>query len=103
MQVLQRLDLFTDTGDYAAAEANQYGVLHLTIYVGLSWRQEAEEHAGGNMAWNTRVDYGRILARSSIRAEVAALYAQAGLSLSGDLATLAAAPQTSPGRTRAGA
>jgi predicted esterase len=82
-------------GDYAAAEANQYGVLHLTIYVGLSWRQEAEEHAGGNMSWNTRVDYGRILARSSIRAEVEALYAQAGLSLSGDLATLAAAPRIS--------
>jgi len=80
-------------GDYAAAEINQYGVLHLTIYVGLSWRQEAEEHAGGNMSWNTRVDYGRLLARSSIRAEVEALYAGAGLSLQDDLATLAAAPR----------
>ncbi|HZN70194.1 MAG TPA: hypothetical protein VFC00_00690, partial [Micromonosporaceae bacterium] len=54
---------------------------------------EAEEHAGGNMSWNTRVDYARMLARSSIRAEVEALYAGAGLSLADDLATLAAAPR----------
>jgi pimeloyl-ACP methyl ester carboxylesterase len=80
-------------GDFDAAEVNQFGVLHLTIYVGLSWREEAEEHAGGNMSWNTGVDYRRILARSSIRAEVAALYGQAGLSLADDLATLAAAPR----------
>ena len=70
-------------------------MLHLTIYVGLSWRQEAEEHAGGNMSWNTGVDYARMLARSSIRAEVEALYARAGVSLSGDLAALAAAPRIS--------
>ena len=41
-------------GDHDTAQLNQFGVLHLTIYVGLSWRQEAEEHAGGNMSWNTR-------------------------------------------------
>ena len=80
-------------GDYDTAQLNQFGVLHLTIFVGLSWRQEAEEHAGGNMSWNTRVDYARMLARSSIRAEVEALYAGAGLSLADDLATLAAAPR----------
>ena len=80
-------------GDHDTAQLNQFGVLHLTIYVGLSWRQEAEEHAGGNMSWNTRVDYGRMLARSSIRDEVLALYARAGLSLAGDLAALAAAPR----------
>ena len=68
-------------------------MLHLTIFVGLSWRQEAEEHAGGNMSWNTGVDYGRMLARSSIQDEVVALYRQAGLSLKADLATLAAAPR----------
>jgi pimeloyl-ACP methyl ester carboxylesterase len=82
-------------GDYDTAELNQFGVLHLTIYVGLSWRQEAEEHAGGNMSWNIGVDYARLLARSSIRAEVDALYARAGLSLSADLAALDAAPRIS--------
>jgi pimeloyl-ACP methyl ester carboxylesterase len=81
--------------DFDTAEANQFGVLHLTIYVGLSWRQEAEEHAGGNMSWNTHVDYGRLLARSSVRTEVEALYARAGLSLRDDLAALAAAPRIS--------
>jgi hypothetical protein len=80
-------------GDYDTAQLNQFGVLHLTIYVGLSWRQEAEEHAGGNMSWNTHVDYGRMLARSSIRDEVEALYQRAGLSLAADLAALAAAPR----------
>jgi hypothetical protein len=80
-------------GDHDAAQLNQFAVLHLTIYVGLSWRQEAEEHAGGNMSWNTRVNYGRMLARSSVRAEVEALYARAGLSLAADLAALAAAPR----------
>jgi len=79
--------------DYDTAQANQFAVLHGTIYVGLSWRQEAEEHAGGNMSWNTGVDYGRMLARSSIRDEVLALYARAGLSLRADLAALAAAPR----------
>ncbi|HZM78669.1 MAG TPA: hypothetical protein VFC19_23330 [Candidatus Limnocylindrales bacterium] len=89
-------------GDYDAAQRNQFGVLHLTIYVGLSWRQEAEEHAGGNMSWNTGVDYGRMLERSSVRDEVVALYARAGLSLAGDLASLAAAPRISadPGAVR---
>jgi hypothetical protein len=82
-------------GDHDAAQLNQFGVLHLTIYVGLSWRQEAETHAGGNMSWNTRVDYGRMLARSSIRDEVVALYRRAGLSLQADLAVLAAAPRIS--------
>jgi pimeloyl-ACP methyl ester carboxylesterase len=80
-------------GDHDAAQRNQFGVLHLTIFVGLSWRQEAEEHAGGNMSWNTRVDYKRMLARSSIKDEVHALYDRAGLSLEGDLAALAAAPR----------
>jgi pimeloyl-ACP methyl ester carboxylesterase len=82
-------------GDFDTAEMNQFGVLHLTIYVGLSWRQEAEEHAGGNMSWNTGVDYARLLARSSIRAEVEALYARAGTSLSADLAALGDAPRIS--------
>jgi hypothetical protein len=83
-------------GDVDTAEVNQFQTLHLTVYVGQSWRQEAETHAGGNMSWNIGVDYARILARSSIRDEVRALYARAGLSLAGDLATLARAPRITP-------
>ncbi|OLF18546.1 alpha/beta hydrolase [Actinophytocola xanthii] len=85
-------------GDHETAQRNQYLALRGTVYVGLSWRQEAETWAGGNMSWNTGVDYTRMLARSSIRAEVEALYARAGASLSADLATLAAAPRISADR-----
>jgi predicted esterase len=89
-------------GDHDTAQRNQFAVLHGTIYVGLSWRQEAEQHAGGNMSWNTRVDYARMLARSALKAEVHALYARAGLSLRADLAALAAAPRITadPGAVR---
>jgi dienelactone hydrolase len=80
-------------GDHDAAQLSQYRTLGLTIYVGLSWRQEAETRAGGNMSWNTGVDYARMLARSSVRDEVLALYARAGGSLHADLAALAAAPR----------
>jgi hypothetical protein len=82
-----------DPTDYDTAQRNQFDVLHGTVFVGLSWRQEAEEHAGGNMSWNTGVNYARILARSPLRAEVEALYRRAGLSLRGDLATLARQPR----------
>ncbi|MFL6126174.1 alpha/beta hydrolase family protein [Actinophytocola sp.] len=74
--------------DYDTAERNQFQSLLGTVYVGLSWRQEMETWAGGNPAWNVGVDYRRLLANSSIRTEVEALYARAGLSLAGDLATL---------------
>jgi hypothetical protein len=84
--------------DYDTAQVNQYRTLRLTAYVGLSWRQEAEARAGGNMSWNTGVDYARLLARSSIRAEVEALYERAGASLAADLATLAAAPRITADR-----
>jgi pimeloyl-ACP methyl ester carboxylesterase len=82
-------------GDYDTAQRNQFQSLLGTIYVGLSWRQEMEGWAGGNPAWNVGVDYARIFARSSIRPEVEALYARAGLSLADDLATLNRAPRIS--------
>jgi dienelactone hydrolase len=66
-----------------------------TVYVGLSWRQEAESRAGGNMSWNTGVDYRRMLTRSAVRNQVLALYRAAGASLGTDLAALAAAPRIS--------
>jgi pimeloyl-ACP methyl ester carboxylesterase len=83
-------------GDHDTAQRNQFQVLHLTIFVGQSWRQEAETHAGGNMSWNTGVDYARLLARSANRTEVEALYTRAGLSLRDDLAALAHAPRITP-------
>ncbi|GAA0470378.1 alpha/beta hydrolase [Paractinoplanes deccanensis] len=82
-------------GDYETAQRNQARALGTTIYVGLSWRQEAESRAGGNMSWNTGVDYARMLARSSLRAEVKALYEAAGASLEADLKTLAEEPRIS--------
>ncbi len=76
--------------DYDTAARNQFEVLRQFIRTGLSWRQDAEEHAGGNMSWNTGVDYTRMLARSAGRQQVEALYARSGLSPRDDLATLAA-------------
>ncbi|MDP9792362.1 dienelactone hydrolase [Catenuloplanes nepalensis] len=69
--------------------------LGITIHVGLSWRQEAESRAGGNMSWNTGVDYRRLLTRSAFRDEVLAMYRDAGASVEADLATLDAAPRIS--------
>ncbi|MEU8821935.1 hypothetical protein [Actinoplanes sp. NPDC048796] len=82
-------------GDDETAQRNQARALGTTIYVGLSWRQEAESRAGGNMSWNTGVDYRRMLAKSSLRAEVDALYRAAGVSLDDDLRALARAPRIS--------
>ena len=80
-------------GDHDTAQRNQYQALRGTVYVGLSWRQEAETWAGGNMSWNTGVDYAAMFARSAIREEVEALYARAGLDLRTDLALLNRAPR----------
>lgn len=52
------------------------------------YRSELEGRAGGNPSWNSGVDYGQLLAASSDRDEVAALYQQAGLDLASDLRTL---------------
>ncbi|MEJ3748098.1 hypothetical protein WEI85_33030 [Actinomycetes bacterium KLBMP 9797] len=82
-----------DTDDYDTAQRNQFEVLRQFITTGISWRLDAEEHAGGNMSWNTGVDYARLVAHSAIRPEVEELYARSGLSLRDDLAALAAAPR----------
>ncbi|GHH10146.1 alpha/beta hydrolase family protein [Streptomyces lanatus] len=82
--------------DWDAHEANQYeAVKGLVKLPAFSWRQEAETRAGGNMSWNTGVDYARMLGRSSVRTEVTALYKKAGLSLKADLAALNRAPRVS--------
>ncbi|MEV6751107.1 DUF6351 family protein [Streptomyces sp. NPDC051214] len=80
--------------DHAARQANQYtAVRGLVAQPGFVWREEAERRAGGNMSWNTGVDYTAMLARSDDHKEVKALYKAAGLSLKDDLRDLARAPR----------
>lgn len=82
--------------DWNAQQANQYaavsGLLRLPAF---SWRQEAESRAGGNMSWNTGVDYTAMLARSPLFKEVTELYKEAGLALRTDLKALNRAPRIS--------
>lgn len=82
--------------DWDAQQANQYPALKGLLQVpAFSWRLEAETRAGGNMSWNTGVDYAKLLGRSSVRKEVTELYKKAGLSLKSDLAALNRAPRIS--------
>ncbi|MFZ0179958.1 MAG: hypothetical protein WAL84_08835 [Candidatus Dormiibacterota bacterium] len=77
--------------DYVTQEANQY--LWQTQVDGpfaFALRAELEARAGGNVSWTTGVNFTTQLAQSSDLAEVQALYAAAGLSLSADLATIQA-------------
>ncbi|MEY9989053.1 pimeloyl-ACP methyl ester carboxylesterase [Streptomyces sp. V4I8] len=82
--------------DWDAQQANQYeAVQGLLRTVAFNRRREAEVRAGGNMSWNTGVDYARLLGESSVRKEVTELYKKAGLSLRADLAALNRAPRIS--------
>ncbi|MFJ8786149.1 alpha/beta hydrolase family protein [Streptomyces sp. NPDC102476] len=84
------------TNDWDTQQANQYdAVKGLLKIAAFNRRQEAEVRAGGNMSWNTGVDYTRLLAQSSVSKEVTALYKKAGLSLGKDLAALNHAPRIS--------
>jgi pimeloyl-ACP methyl ester carboxylesterase len=83
--------------DWDAQQANQYdAVKGLLKIAAFNRRQEAEVRAGGNMSWNTGVDYTRLLGQSSVRKEVTELYKKAGLSLGKDLAALNRAPRITP-------
>jgi pimeloyl-ACP methyl ester carboxylesterase len=80
--------------DFAAQEHNQYlwdsqvdGPFEFAL------RAELEARAGGNPSWNVGVNYEKQLAQSVDLAEVEALYQQAGLSVSDDLAALQQAPR----------
>src|SRR6266851_5871731 len=65
--------------DYAARLANQQAWnFNPDLYFGFFGRQELEARAGGNVSWNTGVDYRAQLDRSTQRDEVMALYAVAG-------------------------
>ncbi|MEU0069782.1 alpha/beta fold hydrolase [Streptomyces sp. NPDC006332] len=82
--------------DWDGQQANQYeAVKGLLKIAAFNRRQEAEVRAGGNMSWNTGVDYAAMLGRSSVSKEVTELYKKAGLSLRADLATLNRAPRIS--------
>lgn len=80
--------------DWDGQEANQYPAVNGLVQLpAFSWRQEAESRAGGNMAWNTGVDYTAMLRRSPLYKEVTELYKEAGLSLGTDLTALNRAPR----------
>ena len=82
--------------DYAAQEQNQFlWDTEVTFPFVLAFRAELEARAGGNVSWNTGVNYFTDLAKSVDLKEVTALYKSAGLSLTKDLVTLNSAPRIS--------
>jgi pimeloyl-ACP methyl ester carboxylesterase len=82
--------------DYAAQEDNQYEWGSQVDYpFAFALRAELEARAGGNVSWNTGVNYFKDFARSADAREVRALYRAAGLSLRKDLQTLNRAPRIS--------
>ncbi|WP_405658141.1 alpha/beta hydrolase family protein [Streptomyces sp. NBC_01166] len=82
--------------DYTAQQANQYEALSgLVALPAFRWRLEAESRAGGNMSWNTGVDYTTMLRDSATYKQVKGLYKAAGTSLEKDLARLERAPRIS--------
>lgn len=80
--------------DHAAQEHAQY-----EWFRGIDWmvflgaRAVLEQRAGGNISWNTGVDYRHLLDQSGCRDQVNSLYAAAGLDLDADLDALARAPR----------
>jgi pimeloyl-ACP methyl ester carboxylesterase len=85
--------------DFASQQANQFLWAQLVDFpFAFALRAELEFRAGGNVSWNTGVNYRRQLERSADRDEVVALYEQAGLSLNADLDTLEDAVRIDPYR-----
>src|SRR5260370_3953897 len=75
--------------DFVTQEMNQFlWDKNVDFPFVFAFRAELEARAGGNVSWNTGVDYSAQLARSIDRNEVQALYEQAGLDLEADLNTL---------------
>ena len=82
--------------DYAAQEANQFHwASQVTFPFVFALRAELEFRAGGNVSWNTGVNYVADLAKSADLREVIGLYKAAGLSLAKDLLTLNSAARIS--------
>jgi hypothetical protein len=72
--------------DFAGQEANQFlWDTRVTFPFVFALRAELEGRAGGNVSWNTGVNYFRDLRKSADFREVRGLYKAAGLSLRADL------------------
>ena len=75
--------------DYTDQEQDQFlWAQNVTFPFVFALRAELEARAGGNVSWNTGVNYFADLAKSADLREVIALYHQAGLSLTKDLLAL---------------
>jgi pimeloyl-ACP methyl ester carboxylesterase len=75
--------------DFASQEANQFlWDQQVDFPFVFAFRAELEARAGGNVSWNTGVDYRKQFEKSIDRDQVWALYQTAGLSLEGDLDAL---------------
>jgi pimeloyl-ACP methyl ester carboxylesterase len=75
--------------DFAAQEENQFlWDAEVDFAFVFAFRAELEFRAGGNVSWNTHVDYRKQLEHSIDRDEVKALYKEAGLDLESDLGAL---------------
>jgi hypothetical protein len=80
----------------AAQEANEFGgAFSIMDFIELG-RVSIDQADGGSANWDVGVNFAADLARSPYRAEVEALYKEAGLSLNGDLANLTAHTSTTP-------
>ena len=86
--------------DFATQEANQFlWANNVTFPFVFALRAELEFRAGGNVSWNTGVNYVADLAKSADFTEVRALYQAAGLSLAKDLLALNSAPRVKADRS----
>ena len=75
--------------DYATQERNQYlWLADVDFIFAFDLRAELEGRAGGNVSWDTNVDFRKQLERSVDYSEVKALYKKAGLDLDADLQAL---------------
>jgi hypothetical protein len=75
--------------DFLRQEANQFlWDANVDFPFIFALRAELEFRAGGNVSWNTGVDYRKQFAHSVNQKEVEALYQMAGLNLDADLDTL---------------
>jgi pimeloyl-ACP methyl ester carboxylesterase len=75
--------------DFASQEANQFlWDQQIDFPFVFAFRAELEARAGGNVSWNTGVDYRHQFEKSVDRDEVQALYQTAGLNLDADLDTI---------------
>lgn len=90
--------------DHAAHERNQYYSLSTTFTVfQAAVRADMESKVGGAFSWNTGVDYRELFSGlgQGAKAEVDALYQQAGLSIEDDLGALQAVPRVEPSHPQA--